>query len=75
VIGKKTITLLADDADNNIHLRDTEAHAATLLAQNPELKLEKLYLDRFEQEKNGTRQSSPEAKKALEEQLDRALYS
>jgi len=68
---KKTITLLADDADNNIHLRDTEAHAATLLAQNPELKLEKLYLDRFEQEKNGTRQSSPEAKKALEEQLDR----
>jgi hypothetical protein len=67
---KKTITLLADDADNNIHLRDTEVHAATLLAQNPELKLEKLYLDRFEQEKNGTRQSSPAAKKALEEQLD-----
>jgi hypothetical protein len=68
---KKTITLLADDADNNIHLRDTEAHAATLLAQNPEFKLEKLYLDRFEQEKNGTIQSSPQAKKALEEQLDR----
>lgn len=68
---KKTITLLADDSDNNIHLRDTEAHATALLAQNPELILEKLYLDRFTQEKNGTRQSSPGAKKALEDQLDR----
>lgn len=68
---KKTITLLADDADNNIHLRDTEAHATSLLAKNPELKLEKLYLDRFEQENNGSRQSSPAARSALEEQLER----
>ena len=67
---KKTITLVADDADNNIHLRDTEAHAATLLAKNPELKLEKLYLDRFKQENQGTRQASPDARTALENQLE-----
>jgi hypothetical protein len=72
---KKTIALVADDADNNIHFRDTEVHAASLLAQNPDLRLEKIYLDRFIQEKNGSRQSSVEAKEALADQLDRgALF-
>lgn len=66
---KRTITFLADDGDNNIHLRDSEAHASTLSEKSPELKQSKLYLDRFTQISNGEQQSSPETKKALENQL------
>ncbi len=72
---KKTIALVADDGDNNIHLRDTEVHATSLSNQNQTFKLEKIYLDRFAQEKTGTRQTAIEAKKALEEQLQKgALF-
>jgi hypothetical protein len=59
------ITFLADDADNNIHVRDAEAHTKFLTENHPELQLNKLYLDRFEQEKTGTTQRSPQAKDAL----------
>ncbi|MDG1276497.1 MAG: type IX secretion system sortase PorU [Algoriphagus sp.] len=66
---KRTVTFLADDGDNNIHLRDSEAHASTISEIAPELKQNKLYLDRFPQISNEERQSSPETKKALEMQL------
>ena len=68
-IWKNTITLLADDGDNGIHLRDSEIHAAYLLQNRPDLTTSKLYLDRFEQPKNGSLQSSPIAKSKLEEAL------
>jgi hypothetical protein len=66
---KKTVTFMADDADNNIHLRDSEAHASNISKNNPELKQRKLYLDRYPQLSNGTRKDSPAAKEALEKQL------
>ncbi|WP_111670516.1 type IX secretion system sortase PorU [Algoriphagus litoralis] len=65
-----TITFLADDADNNIHVRDAEAHAKFLTENHPEFQLSKLYLDRFEQEKTGSIQRSPQAKAALEKTID-----
>jgi len=65
-----TVTFLADDADNNIHLRDAEAHSSYLTANHPEFLLNKLYLDRFEQERSGTNQRSPQAKTALKETVD-----
>lgn len=65
-----TITFLADDADNNIHVRDAESHSAYLTENHSEFLLNKLYLDRFEQEKSGTLQSSPQAKAALESTLE-----
>lgn len=65
-----TVTFLADDADNNIHVRDAEAHAAYLAENHPEFLLNKLYLDRFEQEKSGTNQRSPQAKSALKKTVD-----
>lgn len=64
------VTFLADDADNNIHVRDAEAHAAYLTKNHPEFLVQKLYLDRFEQERSGTRQSAPQAKAALEKTLE-----
>ncbi|WP_339758319.1 type IX secretion system sortase PorU [Algoriphagus aquimarinus] len=70
---KQTVTFLADDGDNNIHLRDSETHAKFLSDNHKEFKQEKLYLDRFEQEKNGERQSSPQGKAALEETLESGI--
>ncbi len=64
------VSFLADDADNNIHVRDAEFHAAYLSQNHPEFLLEKLYLDRYEQEKSGTSQSSPQSKSALEKTLE-----
>lgn len=66
---KNTVALLADDGDNGIHLRDSELHASYLLENYPELIQKKLYLDRFEQSKNVSSQSSPQAKIKLEETL------
>lgn len=67
---KRSVTLFADDADNNIHLRDSEVHANYLKTNHGEFLQNKLYLDRFEQLSSGSTQSSPEAKSALEKTLE-----
>ncbi|TXE10983.1 type IX secretion system sortase PorU [Algoriphagus aquimarinus] len=67
---KQTVTFFADDGDNNIHLRDSETHSNFLNDNHKEYKQVKLYLDRFEQEKNGERQSSPQGRTAIEETLE-----
>ncbi len=68
---KKTVTFFADDGDNNIHVRDSESLSSFLTNNYKEYKQEKLYLDRFMQQRTGDRQSSPQAKTALEETLER----
>ncbi|MCE7053312.1 type IX secretion system sortase PorU [Algoriphagus sp. AGSA1] len=68
---KKTVTFFADDGDNNIHVRDSESLSSFLTNTYKEYKQEKLYLDRYEQRRDGDRQSSPQAKTALEEVLER----
>ncbi len=65
-----TLTFLADDGDNGVHIRDSEVHAAHLEKMLPFFRSQKLYLDRFEQLKSGSRQESPEAKKAILETLN-----
>ena len=67
---KRSVTLVADDADNNIHLRDSEVHASYLKSNYGEFLQNKLYLDRFLQLSSGSNQSSPEAKSALEKTLE-----
>ena len=64
------VSFFADDADNNIHVRDAEFHSDYLSENHPEFLLNKLYLDRYKQEKSGTAQSSVNAKSALEKTLD-----
>ncbi|MFC3417652.1 type IX secretion system sortase PorU [Algoriphagus hitonicola] len=67
---KRNFTLMADDADNNIHLRDAESHSQFLAANHPEFSQTKLYLDRYEQINDGTSQRIPEAKEALKSALE-----
>jgi len=66
-----TLTFLADDGDNATHLRDSEVHAAYFEKKHPYYRSQKLYLDRFPQEKIGQRQASPLAKSALEQVLSK----
>ncbi len=62
---KRRIMLLADDGDNNIHLRDAEAHATFLQENHPEFTLDKIYLDKYEQINTGNSQTSPGARAAI----------
>ena len=70
-LPSNVLTFLADDGDNAIHMRDAEVHAEYLKSNHPFFQSEKIYLDRFEQEKSGNRQSSTAASQALEKSLDR----
>ncbi|MFD2037653.1 type IX secretion system sortase PorU [Belliella marina] len=70
---KRRIALFADDGDNNIHLNDAESHARFLTENYPEYIVEKLYLDRFEQIRTAGRQSSPQAKDALERTIEEGV--
>lgn len=65
-----TLTFLADDGDNGVHIRDSETHASFLEKTLPFYRSQKLYLDRFEQTKSGGMQESPAAKKAVIETLN-----
>lgn len=66
---KRNIAFFADDGDNNIHLNDAESHASFIRTNHPEFSVQKLYLDRFEQTRNGNIQSSEETRVALSETL------
>ena len=63
------ISLLADDGDNGVHMRDSEVHGDYLQKNHPFIQVEKLYLDQFIQEKNDSKQSVPALKTALENSL------
>ncbi|WP_026967009.1 type IX secretion system sortase PorU [Algoriphagus terrigena] len=65
-----TVTFLADDGDNNIHVRDAESLAGFLSENHQEFLQQKLYLDRFDQESAGENQQSPQAKSSLQKTLD-----
>ncbi|MBN3520145.1 type IX secretion system sortase PorU [Algoriphagus lutimaris] len=67
---KKGISLLVDDGDNNIHMRDAEKHAGYLVENHPYIQQKKLYLDSYEQVQEGTNQKSPQAISALERTLE-----
>ncbi|WP_297335132.1 type IX secretion system sortase PorU [Algoriphagus sp.] len=66
---KRNFTLMADDADTNIHLRDAESHSHYLATNHPEFSQTKLYLDRYEQIREGNTQRIPAAREALKSTL------
>ena len=70
---KRNLAFFTDDADNNIHLRDAEVHYDYLSKNHPEYLIKKLYLDRFEQLRTGSTQSSPAAKAALKSTIEEGV--
>jgi len=66
----RKVLFVADDGDNNVHLNDSELLATHLAQNHPELLVQKLYLDSFEQIPTSNGQKSPAAKNAFETSLD-----
>ncbi len=67
---KREVLFVADDGDQNTHLKHAESHAQFLNNQHPEIKVNKLYLDDYEQLEAGSSQSSPAAKSAFFQQIE-----
>lgn len=68
---KRKLLFIADDGDQNIHLRDAEKHTAFLYNSHPEFELKKLYLDTYDQ--NSSEPILIEAKNTLEKQVHSGL--
>ncbi|WP_051287113.1 type IX secretion system sortase PorU [Algoriphagus mannitolivorans] len=68
---KRNLTFIADDGDNNIHLRDAESLSKYLNENHPDFLIQKQYLDRFEQLTSGSSQSSPQANAELQKALEK----
>ncbi|WP_339922782.1 type IX secretion system sortase PorU [uncultured Cyclobacterium sp.] len=70
---KRNLLFVADDGDNNIHLKDSEKHTAYLHDQSPAFKLKKLYLDDFPQEMTANLQTVIKAKEAFITEIKEGL--
>ncbi|MDN3667923.1 type IX secretion system sortase PorU [Echinicola jeungdonensis] len=67
---KREVLFVADDGDQNIHLGHAESHSQFIQNQNPEIRVNKLYLDDYEQLEEGSSQSSPAAKSAFFQHIE-----
>ena len=65
---RNSITLVADDEDNNLHLNQAEANAA-LIAQNKNYNISKIYFDAYPQEIGAGGTTNPQAKEALNQKI------
>lgn len=63
---KNTISFVADDEDNNLHLQDAELIAASANQVEPALQTEKIYLDAFKQESFAGGQRYPGVNQAIQ---------
>jgi hypothetical protein len=63
-------TLVADDADNNLHMMATEEVGETLEQSNPVFNQQKIYLDQFELQQTPDGPRYPGANEAIREALN-----
>lgn len=56
---KNRMLFVADDGDNNIHMRDCDEVAEFVCTQNPDVQIKKLYLDAFKQETSASTENYP----------------
>nr|WP_294906300.1 type IX secretion system sortase PorU [uncultured Lacibacter sp.] len=65
---RNDITLVADDEDNNIHLDDAEFHAS-VIGQNNNFNLSKIYLDAYRQQSGSGGSRYPEVNQAINNKM------
>lgn len=56
---KNQVVFLADDGDNNLHVKDCDSVAELTMRLNPEILVRKLYLDAYTQEVSASGESYP----------------
>lgn len=67
---RSVYTLVADDADNNLHMNATEEVGETLEQSNPVLNQKKIYLDQFELQQTPDGPRYPDANEAIKQSLN-----
>jgi len=70
---RNDVSLIADDEDYNIHLNDAELHAAEITEKAPELNLNKIYFDVFQQESGVGGSRYPQVVEQINENIDRGI--
>ena len=70
-LGRQRVLFVADDGDWNIHQMQAEELAETFEVLYKDYHTSKVYLDAYKQENLPSGQRSPEAKEALQEQINR----
>ncbi|WP_448520670.1 type IX secretion system sortase PorU [Rhodoflexus sp.] len=66
---RSQLTFVADDGDFNIHLADSELLSAQAHQRNPNFRINKIYIDAFEQVATPTGRRSPAARDMLNRQF------
>ena len=65
--------LIADDEDFNIHLNDAEFHATEITEKAPELNLNKLYFDAFQQESGIAGNRYPKVVEQINQHIEKGV--
>lgn len=68
---RANITLVADDEDQNLHLKDAEQMSTTIESTNKIFQQEKIYVDAFPQESSAGGGLYPLVNKAIDQQIDK----
>lgn len=68
---RNKLTLIADDEDNNLHLRQVEELADTIKNKNGTINIEKIYLDAYKQESTPGGSRYPEVTRAINQSIQK----
>ncbi|MEM1325086.1 MAG: type IX secretion system sortase PorU [Bacteroidota bacterium] len=72
---RNRVAFVADDEDNNLHLRDTDRIAGTFKDEQPAFNQEKIYFDAFPQQSTSGGEGFPAATEALKEALFKGVLA
>jgi hypothetical protein len=66
---RNTLTFIADDEDNNLHLQDAELFTTTATSTAPVFNTQKIYLDAYQQQSGAAGNTYPLANQAINSQV------
>lgn len=66
---KKTVCIIADDEDGNLHLQQADSLARNLERLHGEYNIDKIYLDAYEQVKTPSGEKYPDVTQAINDQI------
>ncbi len=68
---RNMVTFIADDGDNNLHLRNTEKLAMIFDTTYPVYNINKIYLDAYEQIPTPSGEKAPDVNRAINQRIDK----
>ncbi|MGL4992684.1 MAG: type IX secretion system sortase PorU [Bacteroidales bacterium] len=70
---KSNLLFVADDGDNNLHMRDADALTQYIENNHSDFVVNKVYLDAFKKEQSATGGTYPDAKRKMYDQLKKGV--